>query len=293
MDQAEHLRNVIKQQNVHNVPNARVLTITSGKGGVGKSNMAVNLAVWFTRFGKRVIIFDADFGLANVGVMFGTVPPFTLKDVIYGKKHVNEIITPGPMGIGFVSGGSGAVELNNLDKLQLKDVVRDLSELNGLCDILIIDTGAGVSDAVLDFVVSSPEVILVSTPEPASVTDSYSLIKALYRHPLYVPGAINVNMVANKVSGRTEADAVYNKLNSVISNFLGGNLGYLGMIPQDTTLERCVRNQQVVSIEQPKSAAARAYEEIASTLSGEKEAAHARWGISHIFNSFARKQDAR
>lgn len=289
MDQAENLRNVIKLQNQRNIPTARVLTITSGKGGVGKSNLAVNLAVHFTRMGKRVIIFDADFGLANVGVMFGTISQFTLKDVIYGHKNIRDIITKGPLDIGFVSGGSGVVELNNLDKVQLKEVIRSLSELNELCDILIIDTGAGVSDTVLDFVVTSPEVILVSTPEPSSITDSYSLIKALYMHPLFVSGTLDIRLIANKVSNSSEADAVYNKLQSVVSRFLGGNMSYLGNIPTDATLEKCVRNQQVVSIESPQAKSARAMEDIAHKLMGDEGASVNHWGIAHIFSGFSKR----
>ena len=185
MDQAENLRNVIKAQNIRSVERTKVITITSGKGGVGKSNMAVNLAVHFTRMGKRVIILDADFGLANVEVMFGTLPNYNLSDVIFKGMSIRDIITTGPMGIGFVSGGSGVVGLNNLNREQIAFLVHNLSLLNDLCDILIIDTGAGVSDQVLEFVLASPEVVLVSTPEPSSLTDSYSLMKALYKSPKY------------------------------------------------------------------------------------------------------------
>ncbi|MBO6214858.1 MAG: MinD/ParA family protein [Lachnospiraceae bacterium] len=292
MDQAENLRNVIKAKNQHNITAARVITITSGKGGVGKSNLAVNLAVHFRKMGKRVIIFDADFGLANVGVMFGTISKYTLKDVVYGGRRISEIITTGPMDIGFVSGGSGIVELNNLDKVQLKEVIRSLSELNELCDILIIDTGAGVSDAVLDFVVSSPEVLLVSTPEPSSITDSYSLIKALYAHPLFVSGTLDIKLIANKVSSEAEGRAIYDKLSSVVGKFLGGELKYLGIIPSDQALEKSVRNQQVVSIEQPLSKSARAIESIAKTLMGKDDMGSTtnRWGISHIFSSFGKNR---
>ena len=140
MDQAEQLRNVIKQKNQNNIGNARVITITSGKGGVGKSNMAVNLAIMFRKMGQRVIILDADFGLANVEVMFGTVPKYNLSDLIFGGKSIREIITTGPMDIGFISGGSGIVGLNNLSKEQISYLVHSLSLLNDLCDVLIIDT---------------------------------------------------------------------------------------------------------------------------------------------------------
>ena len=156
MDQAEQLRNVIKLHNQNNQNNARVVTITSGKGGVGKSNLAVNLAVCLRKAGKRVIIFDADFGLANVEVMFGAIPQYNLSDFIYRGKSIREIITPGPMDIGFISGGSGIIGLNNLTKEQILYIVNSIDTLNELADFILIDTGAGISDQVLEFVMASP-----------------------------------------------------------------------------------------------------------------------------------------
>ena len=177
MDQAQQLRNVIKKHNQVNQNTARVVTVTSGKGGVGKSNLAVNLAVQLRKEGKRVVIFDADFGLANVEVMFGAIPQYNLSDFIYRGKGIKEIITPGPMDIGFISGGSGIIGLNNLYREQIMYLVKSIDELNEIADFIIIDTGAGISDQVLEFVMASPEVLLVSTPEPSSLTDSYSLLR--------------------------------------------------------------------------------------------------------------------
>ena len=149
MDQAQQLRNVIKlrdqnNQKVEASQMARVVTVTSGKGGVGKSNLAVNLAVQLRKAGKRVIIFDADFGLANVEVMFGAIPQYNLSDFIYRGKRIQEIITPGPMDIGFISGGSGIIGLNNLYREQIMYLVKAIEELNTLADYIIIDTGAGI-----------------------------------------------------------------------------------------------------------------------------------------------------
>ncbi len=287
MDQAEQLRNIIKLQDQRDIENAKVITITSGKGGVGKSNMAVNLAVHFRNMGKRVIIFDADFGLANVEVMFGTVPKYNLSKVIDGEMRIEEIITRGPMDIGFVSGGSGVIGLNNLTKAQIDYVVSNLSSLNELTDILIIDTGAGVSNSVLDFVLASPEVILVTTPEPSSLTDSYSLVKALYKNPAFIKSGTNVRLVANKVNSKDEALAVYDKIKTVTGKFLGGDIQYLGMVPQDSNLEKAVRSQKIVSIVSPNSKSARAFQEIAENLLEEK--INYKWGISQLFNSFIRR----
>lgn len=288
MDQAQQLRNVIKQKNQKNITNAKVLTITSGKGGVGKSNTAVNLAIQFRRMGKRVIIFDADIGLANVEVMFGTVPEYNLSDLIYQGKSIREIITKGPEGIGFISGGSGIVSLNNLTRDQIDYLVRSLQQLNDLTDVLIVDTGAGISDTVLEFVIASPEVLLITTPEPSSLTDSYSLVKALYKNPNFVQNGTNIRLIANKVSSAEEARAVYEKLDQVTNKFLGGSISYLGMVPSDPNLERAVRSQKIVSLEAPTSRASKAYELIAKSLMGQRQDTY-RWGVSQLFNHFVNK----
>ena len=183
MDQAEQLRNIIKASNQPQRPLARVITVTSGKGGVGKSNTAINLAIQFRKMGQRVIILDADFGLANIEIMFGAVPKHNLCDLIYQGKNIKEIITWGPMEVGFISGGSGIAGMSNLSRDYLNYIVQNLVQLDEMADTIIIDTGAGISDAVLEFLVASGEILLVTTPEPTSITDSYSLLKALNRHP--------------------------------------------------------------------------------------------------------------
>ena len=287
MDQAQQLRNVIKKHNQVNQNTARVVTVTSGKGGVGKSNLAVNLAVQLCKEGKRVVIFDADFGLANVEVMFGAIPQYNLSDFIYRGKGIKEIITPGPMDIGFISGGSGIIGLNNLYREQIMYLVKSIDELNEIADFIIIDTGAGISDQVLEFVMASPEVLLVSTPEPSSLTDSYSLLKALYRNPNFVAGSTTIHVVSNRVNSMEEGQAVYDKLNSVVSQFLHGKLNYLGMIPADTALEKAVRQQQTVSLLEPNAKSAKAFEVLAGNLlNGTHNQVSMRRGIGQMFSGF-------
>ena len=291
MDQAEQLRNVIKVHNQNNMNTARVVAVTSGKGGVGKSNVSVNLAACLRKAGKRVIIFDADFGLANIEIMFGAMPKYNLSDVIFHGKSIQEIITQGPMEIGFISGGSGIVSLNSLQPEQIKYLVKSINELNNLADYIIIDTGAGISEQVLEFVMTSPEIILVTTPEPTSLTDSYSLLKTLFKKKEFNPNDTVIHVVANKVHSTEDARAVYEKLNSVIAQFLHGNLNYLGMIPQDLAVEHAVRQQKVVSISEPNSKAAKAFEILASNLLQDAgEETQPRRGLAQLFASlFNRK----
>ena len=291
MDQATGLRNVVKMQQASQPPQARVLTITSGKGGVGKSNTAVNLAVQLSRLGKRVIIFDADIGLANVEVMFGAIPKYNLSDVLYKGMPMSDIITKGPMNIGFISGGSGVVGLNNLTREQIIGVVQKLSELDSLADIILIDTGAGISDSVMEFVIASPEVLLITTPEPSSLTDSYSLIKTLYRNLDFNYKDTVINVIANRVNSAADGQAVYDKLSSVVSQFLNWNINYLGLVPQDTNIEKAVRQQQVVSIFDPQAPSAQAFAKIAESLvSGENRYYEIKGGFSRMIYNFLNRK---
>lgn len=290
MDQAEGIRNVIKLQNQVNVSKARVVTITSGKGGVGKSSIAVNLAIQLRKLGKKVIIFDADLGLANVEVMFGAIPKYNLSDLIYQGKDIKEIITEGPMEIGFISGGSGVVTMNNLTKDQIAYLVHSLSKLDELADIIIVDTGAGVADNVLEFVIASPEVLLVTTPEPSSLTDSYSLLKALYRNPGFTKNEIKINVVANKVNSSMEGQMVFDKLDSVVSQFLNGTLNYFGMIPQDTNIEKAVRQQKTVSLMTPEANSSKAFEVLARNLVNDEQNLFVmKRGFSQLFSNILNK----
>lgn len=267
MDQAQQLRNIIKAgAPTQSRPLARVITVTSGKGGVGKSNTAINLAIQFRKMGQRVIILDADFGLANIEIMFGAVPKHNLCDLIYQGKNIREIITWGPMDVGFISGGSGIAGLSNLGREYLVYIIQNLAELDAIADVIIVDTGAGISDAVLEFLVASGEILLVTTPEPTSITDSYSLLKALSRHPRYSSEMSHIKMIANKVDSQTEGQTLFNKLNVVVSRYLKLPLTYLGAIPQDNQLSRAVMQQMPVSLYAPQAKSAVAYEKIAAKL---------------------------
>lgn len=285
MDQAQHLRNIVKRQNQVDAKSARVITVTSGKGGVGKSNTTVNLAVELSRQGKSVIIFDADFGLANVEVMFGALPKYNLSDLIFRGKSIKEIITDGPEGIGFISGGSGIVGLSNLNRDQIAFLIHNLSYLDNMADVIIIDTGAGISDSVLEFAMASPEILIITTPEPSSLTDSYSLVKALYKNPHFDKENTKIRVLANKVNSVEDGNAVFEKLTSVVTKFLSGSLDYIGMVPADTAIDKAIRQQKPVTLAYPNAKSSQAYKIIANNLiSGERQQMEVRKGITHIFS---------
>lgn len=296
MDQAERLRNIIKLQNVPVKRQARIITVTSGKGGVGKSSTSINLAMQFRKQGKRVIIFDADFGLANIEVMFGAIPKYSLADLIYKGKDFKEIIIKGPMDIGFISGGSGITGLDNMSKDQVSFLVYKLQELESLADIIIIDTGAGISDSVLEFVASSAEVLLVTTPEPTSITDSYALLKALNIRNGYEKDNTVVKVVANRVSSYEEGKNLFNKLSVVVNKFLNINLEFLGIVPQDDNISKSVMQQNPVTSAYPHSIGTKAYERLAENLLNNesfKENSETIKGVAGVFAKIFRNNNDR
>lgn len=267
MDQAEQLRNIVKKQSLSLSDNlARVITVTSGKGGVGKSNLAVNLGIQLSRLGKRVVILDADFGLANVEVMLGIRPKHNLADLIYGNKNLNEIITKGPENLMFISGGSGIQEMSNITQGQLDFLNSKLYELDEIADIIIIDTGAGITGAVLDFVTASEEVLLVITPEPTSITDAYALLKILNKKPEFNSELTSIKMISNRINTQEEGRSLYNKMNLVVEKFLTVKLEYLGGIPQDVNVSKAVMQQKPYSILYPNSPSTKAVSALAAIL---------------------------
>lgn len=294
MDQATNLRNIIKNNQVNYKKNdARVITVTSGKGGVGKSNVSVNLAINFRRQGKRVVIFDADFGLANIEIIFGIAPKHSMFDMIYNNMNITDILTSAPFGIEFISGGSGIQELANLSKSQLDYMISKLYDLDCLADIIIIDTGAGISHTVLDFVSASNEVLLVTTPEPTSITDAYATLKAIKSRGGNLKDK-EINLLVNKVSSEEQGLEIFKKLNKVTERFLDLQLKNIGFLPYDRTLEKAVIEQKPVSILYPKSNISKAFEKLAENMLNNKvynENSGA--GLSNLFNNILRMKKVK
>jgi flagellar biosynthesis protein FlhG len=273
-DQAEKLRRIIDNLNgsrqfcdpapfsTPKIRSTRIIAITSGKGGVGKTNITVNLAIALSELGRRVIIIDADLGLANIDVLFGIIPKFTLADVINNKRNILEVLSDGPNKIKFISGGSGVEELVKLGKVQLENFVNNISLLDRLSDFILIDTGAGLSDNVMSFVMAADEVLLITTPEPTSLTDAYALIKMVSNRN----SKKEIKLIVNRAEDQMEAQDIMRKLSIVSEKFLSMKLNPLGYILNDEMVIKAVKKQQPFSLSFPKSRASRYIREISKKL---------------------------
>lgn len=290
MDQAENLRKIVNEQTAQRRL-SRVITVTSGKGGVGKSSISVNLAIALSRLGNRVVIFDADFGLANIEVMMGIRPRYNLADLMFKGRALADIVNVGPENIGFISGGSGIQELTNLTRDQIIYLIQRLVELDELADIIIIDTGAGISDSVQEFIVASTEVLLVATPEPTSLTDAYALLKAVNRRYNISEQDMAIRMLANRVDSYEEGMELYEKFNIVVSKFLNIKLDFLGSIAKEEIVSKAVMRQQPAIILYPNSQFAKSVSVFADVLcSNSAGSAVGKKGIAQLFASLLRSR---
>jgi len=248
----------------------RVIAVTSGKGGVGKTNISVNLALAMSNKGKKVLLFDADMGLANVDVMLGMIPQYTLLHVLNGKKNLAEIITEGPGGVRIVASGSGGVqELADLNEAQRSKFLGALQDLQHQAEVIIIDTGAGLHRNVLAFALAAEEVVIVTTPEPTALMDAYGMIKILHRERREPQIQVVVNMAGSPM----EADEAGQKLVVLSKRFLDLKVEYLGFILRDPGMIRAVKEQKPVMLSSPMGPSALSLNRLAdSLLSGKAEA---------------------
>ncbi|NLW40883.1 MAG: MinD/ParA family protein [Tissierellia bacterium] len=250
-DQAERLRELMRNKEKSRAANkkAKVLAITSGKGGVGKTNFAINLAISIKRLGHKVLVLDADLGLANVEILTGTNAKYTILDLILGRKSINEIINTGPEEIKLISGGSGLEELSVMDDENIIRLIEELERLESSIDFIIIDTGAGISDLVTKFVMAADEVIIVTTPDPTSIMDAYTMIKTLINNGY----ESKLNVVTNMVNNKKEAITTFNKLNMAANNFLKTELNFLGFLERSNLVSRAVKEQIPFILSNPRS----------------------------------------
>ena len=256
----QHMKMELQVQFEESSKKTRIITVTSGKGGVGKSNIAVNLAIALAEHKKKTILLDADLGLANIDVILGISPQDNLASVIFGEKNISEIICNGPRGIRIIPGGSGMHELANLKEWQLEKFITKVGHLEGTADYLIVDTGTGLSRTVLSFALAAEEIILATTPEPTSLTDAYGLIKTM-RKERY-KGKIAV--IVNRVSSAAEAETAFEKLQTAVTRFLDYAIDYLGYLREDGKVLQAVQAQEPFIILFPSSPASQDIKAIAN-----------------------------
>ncbi len=253
MDQAAGLRKMSNPSPV------RVLAVASGKGGVGKTNVSVNLATSFAQEGHKVMLFDADLGLANVDIMLGLNPQYNLSHVISGERTLEEIIVDGPSGIRVIPASSGTQQMAELSQAQHAGMIQAFSEVGHDIDIFIVDTAAGISDSVVSFCRASQEVIIVVCDEPASITDAYALIKLLNRDY----GLQRFRVLSNMVHSMQEGRDLYNKMVRVTDKYLDVTLDFMGSVPYDEYLRKALQKQRAVVDAYPRSKSAMAFKNIA------------------------------
>jgi len=257
-DQAQNLRELMGKSR-----EIRVISIASGKGGVGKSSISVNLAITMSRLGMRVLILDADFGLANVDVMLGITTRLDLSYFLRGEKTLHDIIQLGHERVRFISGGSGVSELINMQEDQLTSLLTKIVHIDEPIDLIIMDAGAGVSNTIMQVLLASSETIVVTTSEPTSVLDAYALVKTIVKHDATHP----LHVLANKCENKTEAKNVLQAgFVNVCGKHLGKNINPLGLISYNHEFTASIKRQIPITVSDPYGATAREIDVIARVI---------------------------
>jgi flagellar biosynthesis protein FlhG len=258
VDQAQRLRELMWNAQ----HGARVIAVTSGKGGVGKTNTSVNLAISLAARGKKVILADADLGLANVEVLMGLGSMYNIEQVVDGDRDVRDIVVQAPGGIRVVPGSSGMAGVADMPAAARERLLSGIQELHDEADIIIIDTMAGIGKNAVSFVTAADEIILVTTPEPSAIVDAYAMLKTIYLRREDATVRLLVNMAANQ----PQAKAVANKLSQVAHNYLGRNLPFLGFLPRDPHVVQAVMQSRPFMLSFPQAPASKYMELIAGRL---------------------------
>lgn len=273
MNQALGLHNAVKTQmrlrkkamdmasKKHHLP--RVIAVTSGKGGVGKTNLVGNMAVALSQAGQNVVIIDADVGLANIDIIFNLRPEYSIRHLIHSEKTLNQVMVTSRHGIKIIPGGSGFADLTQLGEGEKLNLLTEFETLSDFADIIFVDTGAGISSNVLYFNAACDECIVIATREPTSITDAYAMIKVLSKDY----GTKNFKLIVNMVSSAVEAKKVYASLSAALDKYLHNVvLEYIGHIPFDKALQQAVQQRDLVMDKAPESIAAMAIEDISARL---------------------------
>jgi flagellar biosynthesis protein FlhG len=256
----------------------RIITITSGKGGVGKTNLSVNMALAFARMGKKVIVMDADLGLANVNVLLKIIPNYNLYHVMKKQKTLREILVETEYGISIVAGASGFSQIVNMDENERQNFIRELEALS-FADIIIIDTSAGVSGNVLDFIAAADDAIIITTPEPTAIADAYSVIKIIATE--YEAVNLNLKLVVNRTRSAAEAREVADRMINIAGQYLYLKMDYLGFIYEDQTVTHSVRQQKPFMVIDPKCKASVCVQHLVERM--DKNKINERGGIGAMF----------
>ena len=273
-DQAEELRKLMSQSSAQETQRlitpvdtqtkkTRIITVTSGKGGVGKTNMSVNMAIAYARMGKKVVVMDADLGLANVNVMLNIIPRFTLFHVMRRQKSMKEIMEKTEYGISIVAGASGLAKIANLNEEERQNFIHELESLTD-ADVIIIDTSAGVNSNVIDFVAAAEDAVIITTPEPTAITDAYGLIKIIATE--YESLSIGLKLVVNRVKSAAEAKKVADRMTNIAGQFLNLKVDYLGYIYDDPVVSQGVLRQKPFLVIDPRARASFCVEHIVDRL---------------------------
>src|SRR3990170_6205372 len=257
----------------------KVISVTSGKGGVGKTNVVVNLAAALTQLGRKVLVLDADMGLGNIDVMLGLTSEYNLYHLINGDKKLNEVITTGPGGMKILPAGSGIQELSELTPNQKLNLLAELDKLDSSIDFVLIDTAAGISGNVMYFNTAAQDIIVVASPEPTSITDAYALMKIL--HTKY--GESRFRLLVNMVKDSSEGRDVYRKLSAAADRFLNISIDYSGCILQDKHVGKSVMEQRSVLDIYPASEASRCFIALAKVVCDWPEKPHLKGNIQFLW----------
>ena len=285
MDQAANLRRLVLENN--NKKKTRTIAITSGKGGVGKTSISVSLAIALAQNQYSVTLLDADLGLANINVILGIIPKYNLYHVIKGKKKLKDVIIEVPEGIKIIAGASGFHQLANLEQKQRSDFIKAVADLDS-DDFMVIDTGAGVSQNVISFVMAADDVIVVTTPEPTAITDAYGIIKSIASQS---PDKA-IKLIVNRVQSVAEGNRVAQRVINIAGQFLNIKVDNLGFIFEDINVPRSVRNQKPFMVSYPKTKASACVSIIADRISNKSDGKNKGSGLANFFkNLFVNTED--
>ncbi len=278
-DQAQELKEMMSNHKT------RIIAITSGKGGVGKSNLAVNMAICYAQQGKKVILIDGDLGMANVNVLMNIVPQYNLMQVINRQKTMQEIITETEFGIKFIAGANGFSKIANLSVEELDYFAKQFSQL-GNADIIIIDTGAGIANNVLQFVAAADEVYVVTTPEPTAITDAYGIIKIITTE--LVDRETNIRLLVNRVHSADEGKRISERIINIVAQFLNKKVDYIGFVYDDPVVQASVIRQKPFIIVNPTSKPAQCIKHIVGRI--EKNDEGTSEGVTSFLKKFLRRK---